>query len=160
MSHRLGVLDHTVPMEGKVTTADASGDGTLYYGQVPLGYCWYIERISTHGPTSGTTLDVHVSPAPDIADDRTRTDYTANGNDAILDEIQPSFVPGGYYLVFKWANATSGDLLVASVQYAVHELNPSRQLALSESDRRTVEASHEKPTAPVNDSAVAERRAV
>jgi len=139
-------------------TAGASGSAQTALGPCPEGYCWYVERISSHGPTAGTKLDVDVADNNTANDPAWRMDFSATANDDIADEQQPIYVPAGHWLVFNWSGATSGDILKASVQYAVHQLDT--HYLQSAQDIRQEQASHEKPTAPVTHVAVAEGRAV
>ena len=159
--YRQGVYEYHVPMLGATATANASGIAKAGYGPVPEGYCWYIERYSVHCPTSGAVAAVFVaqgSTGTGAVDPSYRTDYTTAGADAVGDAFHAIYVPSGYHLVIQWTAATSGDLCVASIQYAVHQLNPnvigSRQDALQE------HAAHQHLTSPLTHVATAGERAV
>lgn len=164
MTVRAGLYDHHVPAQGITSKANTSGIATNVYGPVPEGYAWYVERISVHCPTDGAVADVHVIlgtinqvAANAALDTSARVDHTEDGDDAVADENSAVFVPAGYSLVVQWTSATSGDICVSAVQYAVHELEPRR--FMSPEDLRQLQAAHQHATAPVSQTAVAEYRA-
>lgn len=153
---KAGLYRYHVPMQGRVAKANASGIATAYYGPAPEGYCWYVERMSTNAPTAATRLDVMVAPEASFNDPAYyRTDFTLSGSDAIADETQPPYVPAGYYLVFRWSGATSGDVCVASIQYAVHEMPP-----LTEEERLQYLDAIQRAMGDTFQPATAARRAV
>jgi hypothetical protein len=146
-------------MEGRVGVANAAGVATCFYGPTPEGYVWYVERLSSHAPTQATTLQVFASPDSTNTDPGYRADFSGAAADAISDETNPIYVPAGYYLVFRWAAATAGDVCVAAVQIAVHQLNP--QYLMSPEDRVAVREAHERLAEhQVAEVATAGRRAV
>ena len=164
MSTRAGLYDHHVPMQGLTVNANASGIATAAYPPVPEGYAWYIERYSVHCPTSAAVASVNVilgvvsAVAANAAlDSSARADFTTNGKDSVGDANSAIYVPPGYSLVIQWTAATSGDICIASIQYAVHELEPRR--FMSPEDLRQVQAAAQHATAPVTGSATAEYRA-
>ena len=155
---REGIFDHHRPMEGKVAVANASGVATTFYGPVPEGYAWYVERLSTHAPTTNTACSIFVSAEASTSDPGFRADFTAVADD-IADEVNPIYLPAGYYLVVRWTGATSGDTCTASAQIAVHQLNPA--LFMSPEDRAQVREAHERqPQHELVEVATAHRRAV
>jgi hypothetical protein len=158
---RAGFYDHHVPMLGATGTATSAGVAKVGYGPVPEGYCWYIERYSVHCPTGAAVAAVFVAQGATgtaAVDSGYRADYTTAGADAVGDSFNAIYVPAGYHFIVQWTAATSGDVCTASIQYAVHQLDP--HIMTSREDVRQIQASHEHATAPVNDSAVAGRRAV
>lgn len=164
MTVRAGLYDHHVPMQGVTVLANTSGIATAVYGPVPEGYAWYIERYSVHCPTSAAIASVNVILGPVNAvaanaalDSSARADYTTTGKDLVGDSNSPIYVAPGYSLVIQWTAATSGDICIASIQYAVHELEPRR--FMSPEDQRQVAAAGQHATGPVTQTATAERRA-
>lgn len=156
---RMGVFDHTRPAEPKSGTANASGVASLFYGPCPEGYGWYIERISVHCPTAAAVAHVCVALTPlSAVDYGSRMDFTTGGADSIADESTAIYVPAGYSLSIIWTAATSADVCTASVQYAVHQLDP--RYMMSPEDMREVQAAHEHPKSPLTHPAVAGERAI
>jgi hypothetical protein len=159
--HRQGIFDHHVPMLGSTGTATSAGVAKAGYGPVPEGYCWYIERYSVHCPTSGAVAAVFVvlgATGTGAIDPGYRADYTTAGADAVGDANSAIYVPAGYHFVVQWTAATSGDVCTASIQYAVHQIDPSHMN--SPQDLRQMAAAHQHAAAELNGTAVAGRRAV
>lgn len=164
MTLRVGLYNHHVPMQGLTVTANTSGIATAAYSPVPEGYAWYIERYSVHCPTSASIASVNVIlgtvsqvAANAALDTSARADYTINGKDAVGDSNSAIYVAPGYSLVIQWTAATSGDICIASIQYAVHELEPRK--FMSPEDLRQVAAAGQHATGPVTQTATAEYRA-
>lgn len=139
--YRQGYLDHHEPAQAVRATADSTGVATNFLGPVAAGYCWYVERISSHAPSSATTLEVFVAQATGVTEEGVRMDFAGAGvaNDGISDEHHAIFVPSGYFLNFRWAAAAQNDQCVASVQIAVHKLGPA-DYALGHNTEAQVEA--------------------
>ena len=159
--HRLGIFERHIPMEGKTASANSSGVAKVGYGPVPEGYCWYIERYSVHCPTAAAVAAVFVTlgaTGTAAVDPSYRTDYTTAGADAVGDAFHAIYVPAGYHLVIQWTAATSADVCTASIQYAVHDLNPMQNM--SQHDIHLVNESHEHLSSPLVESATAQKRAV
>lgn len=158
---RAGIYEYHVPMLGATATANTSGVAKAGFGPVPEGYCWYIERYSVHCPTANAVAGVFVvqgTTGTAAIDPSYRADYTTAGADAVGDAFHAIYVPAGYHLVVQWTAATSGDLCVASIQYAVHQLN-SREM-MSPQDVAQLAASHEHAGAQLTSSATAGKRAI
>ena len=89
---RAGLFDHhTTDPYIVATAAGATVLAQGFWGPCPQGYAWYVERISTHGPTANTKLDVYVTTSSIVSgvaasDDGFRADFTATANDAIVPE--------------------------------------------------------------------------
>ena len=157
--YRMGILDHTVPMQGRTSAAASSaGVADTWYGPVPEGFIWYVERVSVYCPTSAAAVALYVSTSELGTDLGSRADYTSAGANAIADEFNPIYLPEGYYLHVQWTAATSGDRCTSGVQYAVHEKNPGD--IMNPVELRQVAAMHQHPTAEVNVPATAHQRAV
>jgi hypothetical protein len=109
-------------------TAQSNGIAIGAYGPCPEGFCWYFERLSTYSNTSGTPiLEVYVVTAPNPAASTTglrsrRLDYTPQGKNDLMDEVNPIYVQPGYWLLAVWSTLTSGDLCTLSCQLRVHQL--------------------------------------
>ncbi len=143
-----GFYDHHVPMLGATGTATTAGVAKAGFGPVPQGYCWYIERYSMHCPTAAAVAAVFVtqgSTGTAAIDPGYRADYTTAGADAVGDAFHAIYIPEGYHFTAQWTAATSGDVCTASIQYAVHQLNP--QILSSPQDIRQVQAAHEHMSA-------------
>lgn len=124
------------PQEGKTVTA-AGASAQVAYGPCPAGVEWYFERVSVFSNTAGTpTAELYVlsAPALDPAGSRmSRADYTPNGKNDVLDEVNPMYVPEGYFLVVVWPSGLSAnDICSASAQVAVAE-PPKNQLSRDQS---------------------------
>lgn len=145
---REGILDHT---ETELyITAQAASNGTTaqgYLGQVPMGYCWYIERLSAFSLTSSTTakLEVAVQSAPTIGlpwDRGSREDYTNTPANDIADENNSIYVPEGYFFVAYWTGLNNSDVVLLGTQIAVHLLN------ISQTPRQLIQQVHESHVPP------------
>lgn len=155
--HREGVFDHHVPMQGSSALANSSGVAKVGFGPVPQGYVWYIERYSVHCPTAAAVASVfvvHGTTGTAAVDTSFRADYTTAGKDAVGDAFHAIYVPEGYHFLVQWTSATNLDQCVASIQYAVHELDPLVRGIMSGQDVRQLSESHESIMSPLTHSAI------
>lgn len=122
--YRQGFYSHTNPARGRTATANSSGVAVTSFGPCAEGFCWYVERISFHAPTAGTVAHVLVQPTnTPTLDYSDRQDYTPTASDDIADELNPVYVPAGYFLNVYYTGCTSGDVVTTSIQYSVHNLS-------------------------------------
>jgi len=95
-------------------------------GPVPTGYCWYVERVTSRGSSSGTPsceIAVAVADRLPAAWDRVgRQDWTGAANNDVGDQVQPIYVGPGFFLIAYWSAANQGDQFTLSTQISVHEL--------------------------------------
>lgn len=159
---REGIFDHHVAMLGASAVANSAGVAKAGYGPVPEGYCWYIERYSAHCPTSAAVAAVFVvlgATGTAAIDPSYRADFqTTTGGDVVGDAFHAIYLPPGYHFVMQWTGAANADVCTASIQYAVHQLDPGHMM--TRQDIRQIQASHEHAGSPVTETATAHRRAI
>ena len=161
---RDGIYDHHVAMQGASALANSSGIAKVGFGPVPEDYCWYVERYTGHCPTAATTVAVFVvlggtgTAAIDPSYQADTTVLPTGVTDVAGDSNQAIYVPAGDHRVFQWKNATNNDLCVASIQYAVHQID--NRVIGTPQDARQEYAAHQKLTTPLTEVATAGARAV
>lgn len=133
MDRYAGIWRTTVPLDYiGVATANAAGIAQDFVGPVSAGQFWLVERVSpTSNSTGSPSFSLFVQPTNLANPNYTaatsatgvpgRMDFTPTGTNDVLDEVNPVFVPQGWYVVGVWLGCTQGDLCAASLQYSIYE---------------------------------------
>lgn len=115
-------------------TVDSGGLANDFVGEVPDGYCWYVER-ATFWSNGGTFTNAVAElfsqrsekPPGATAQNKQGREDVVVGTDVknvARDYAAPVFVGPGYFLVVSWSGLTQNDLVAATFQIRVHRLEP------------------------------------
>lgn len=112
----------------KLTVAAAQTTAFGSLGEVPHGFCWYVERLTSKSSTTQASpvLEIYVlntnlsSLPPDI---QGRQDVATGSvvQNGVSDQRSPIYVPEGYFLIAVWSGHTAGDIVQLSAQVRVHK---------------------------------------
>lgn len=166
---RQGLFDHH-RLDTILISCNAAGVAQKAYGPASEGYCWYLELVtfSVIGNSHTTICDVAVTP--DNGDLPAQSTWDHDGliwtQAAAVIAASQSFEPAVFVDQSHFLHAygfggtmVSGDVLQATFQVAVHQLDP--QHWMSPEDRNQVREAHERLAEhQVAASAVSGRRAV
>lgn len=165
---REGMFDHHRLDAVSAVAAGGTPLAQLSLGPVPQGYVWYIENIafSVLGNAHTAAVDVAITPDDVVLPAQASWDHAGlvwTLAAAIRGSVQPGlpfYAQAGHFVHLVAAGGTlaAADVVVATFQVAVHQLNPAA--FMSPEDRQAVRAAHEHPNSGLVESAVAGRRAV
>lgn len=168
--HREGIFEKH-RLDTLYSSFVAGNVAQLQFGPVPQGYAWYVENFAfvVLGNSHTTIAEVAITP-----DDTQLPAEASWDNDGLVwgspgvtaarfATVQPGVAwymgPGHWlHLSAHGGTAVAGDVLSATAQIAVHQLDPD--FIMSPEDAKQLRAAHEHLAAELAHSAVAERRAV